>query len=216
MSLTSIMTATVVGLALLAAPASAFGTGPGPSAPSSPGMGFGFSIPRDSGDALSRQGGVPDVPALPKIHRDVATLPPAIAAMRQTIIDAARSGDYARMRDVIGLSDPPPVFSADGGDPVEALRSGAGDEEGLEVLAILLDILDAGWVVRDEGTAQARYIWPYFAEFPPDALRADQLVEAYRVLTAGDMAQMRAIGSYEFYRVELAADGRWLLFMSGE
>lgn len=217
MPLTSMLVATVVGLTLLASPAAAFGTGPEPSAPASPGLGFGFSVPGDSADVLSRQGESTDVPALPEIHRDLATLPPAVAAMRQKIINAARSGDYARMRAVIDLSDPPPVFSSSGeGDPVEALKSGAGDEDGLEVLAILLDILDAGWVVRDEGTVQARYIWPYFAEFPPDALSAEQLVEAYRVLTAGDMAQMRAIGSYEFYRVELAADGRWLLFMSGE
>ena len=30
------------------------------------------------------------------------------------------------------------------------------------------------------------------------------------VLTAGDFEEMRAVGSYEFYRLEIAADGRWL------
>ena len=216
-SLTSILVAVVFGLSLPVSPAVAFGTGTGPTAPPPPSMGFGFSIPGSSDSILSRPDSPADRGGLPQVHRDLSTLPPPVAAMRQKIIDAARSADYLRLQAVIGLSDPPPVFSSrEEGDPVEVLRSGSGDEEGLEILAILLDVLDAGWVVRDEGSAQARYIWPYFAEFPPDALGPEQLVEAYRVLTAGDMAQMRAIGNYEFYRVELAADGRWLLFMSGE
>ena len=49
-----------------------------------------------------------------------------------------------------------------------------------------------------------------------DALDRRQLIEAYRVLTAGDFDEMRAVGSYEFYRLEIAADGRWLMFMAGE
>ena len=59
-------------------------------------------------------------------------------------------------------------------------------------------------------------IGPYFAELPPDALDRRQLIEAYRVLTAGDFDQMRAVGSYEFYRLEITADGRWLMFIAGE
>ena len=195
-------------------PAAAFGV-QAPSGTVTPPLsnGFGFHVP---GPTLQAPAETQDT-ALPVIRRDLASLPPAVAAMREKIIAAAKSGDYEQMRRVIGLSDPAPALSSTGeGDPIEAMRSAAGDPDGLEILAILLDILDAGWVVKDEGKPQARYIWPWFAEYPPDALTPPQLVEAYRILTAGDFEQMRADGSYEFYRVEIAADGRWLLFMSGE
>lgn len=187
----------------------------------STGGGFGFSIP---GGALGAQpetgadaAGQESETGTPEVHYDLSTLPPAVAAMREKIIAAARSGDEAQMRAVIDLSSPSPVFSSTGeGDPIDILKAASGDTAGLEVLAILLDVLDAGWVVKGEGTPQVRYIWPYFAELPPSSLDRRQLVEVYRVLTAGDFEEMRSVGSYEFYRLEIAADGRWLMFMAGE
>lgn len=211
-----------VGLSFCIAPASAFGLQSSPEPNRSPNSGFGFTIPGDDSNALPGTGSTPspsegETSPLPEVHYDLSTLPPTVAAMREKIIAAARSGDEAQIRAVIGLSSPAPVFSSTGeGDPIDILKTESGDAAGLEVLAILLDVLDAGWVVKGEGTPQVRYVWPYFAEFPPNALNRRQLIEVYRVLTAGDFEQMRAVGSYEFYRLEIAADGRWLMFMAGE
>ena len=211
-------------LSLCAAPvASAFGLQSPPENGRSPSNGYGFTIPGGDGSSVGPGAGFanpPDEPSassLPEVHYDLSTLPPPVAAMREKIIAAARSGDEAQMRAVIGLSSPAPVFSSTGdGDPIDIMKTASGDSGGLEVQAILLDVLDAGWVVKGEGTPQARYIWPYFAEFPPSELNRRQLVEVYRVLTAGDFEQMRSVGSYEFYRLEIGADGRWLMFMAGE
>lgn len=216
--------AVAVGFLFSAPPvAQAFGVQSSPETERAPGGGFGFSIPGGDGLGVEPDSDFSNPPddeptgPLPEVHYDLSTLPPAVAAMRDKIIGAARSGDETQIRAVIGLSTPPPVFSSTGeGDPIEILKAASGDTAGLEVLAILLDVLDAGWVVKDEGTPQARYIWPYFAELPPQNLDRRQLVEAYRVLTAGDFEEMRAVGSYEFYRLEIASDGRWLLFMAGE
>ena len=209
--------AIAAGLFLHAVPmASAFGFQSSPETDrTTDGNGFGFSIP--GGNELNTlPSGEESARAAPQVHYDLSTLPPAVAAMRERIIAAARSGDEAQMRAVIGLSSPPPVFSPTGeGDPIDILKAASGDTAGLEVLAILLDVLDAGWVVKGEGT-QARYVWPYFAELPPSNLDRRQLVEVYRVLTAGDFEEMRAVGSYEFYRLEIGSDGRWLMFMAGE
>lgn len=211
-------------LSLCAIPvAFAFGLQSPPETSRSPSSGFGFTIPGGDGSSIEPSAGVANpsdenaVSSLPEVHYDLSTLPPPVAAMREKIIAAARSGDEAQMRAVIGLSNPAPVFSSTGeGDPIDILKTASGDSAGLEVLAILLDVLDAGWVVKGEGTPQVRYVWPYFAEFPPNALDRRQLVEVYRVLTAGDFEQMRSVGSYEFYRLEIGADGRWLMFMAGE
>lgn len=203
--------------------ASAFGLD-SPSEPSrSPGNGYGFTIPNEDRQSAGSATDIATPPegeaasTLPEVHYDLSTLPPPVAAMRDRIIAAARSGDDAQMRQVIGLYSPAPVLSSTGeGDPIDILKAASGDSAGLEVRAILLDVLDAGWVVKGEGTPQARYVWPYFAELPPNALTRRQLVEVYRVLTAGDFEEMRAVGSYEFYRLEIGSDGRWLMFMAGE
>lgn len=213
----------------LVADALAFGTTPGlaDKAPQShaPGglaipdsvLGGDRSLPDDDDEGASPDDSPAVTGPLPTVHYDFSELPPPVAAMRARIIEAARSGDIEALRPVIALSSPPPLFSALGdSDPIDVLKAGSGDDAGREVLAILLDVLDAGYVIRNEGTPQARYVWPYFAEFPPSALTPRQLVELYRVLTAGDFDEMRSAGSYEFYRLELAADGRWLLFMVGE
>lgn len=210
--------AIVVSVSLCAMPmALAFGAQSTPETGRSPSGGFGFTIPGGAGSGVPHPLEEEDTSPLPEVHYDLSSLPPAVAAMREKIIAAARSGNEAQMRAVIGLSNPAPVFSSTGeGDPIDILKTASGDTAGLEVLAILLDVLDAGWVVKGEGTPQVRYVWPYFAEFPPNALDRRQLIEVYRVLTAGDFEEMRAVGSYEFYRLEIAADGRWLMFMAGE
>lgn len=218
--------------ACMVAPSSvlAFGTEPGIAGQKPLGHAPGLTIPDDAlapsrdlpGDetdtARPTDDGAPSVTGpLPTVHYDLGELPPPVAAMRLKIIEAAKSGDVEALRPVIELSKPAPLFSSLGeGDPIELLKAASGDDAGREIMAILLDVLDAGYVIRNEGTPQARYVWPYFAEFPPDTLTPRQLVELYRVMTAGDFDEMRGAGSYEFYRLELGADGRWLLFMSGD
>jgi hypothetical protein len=219
----SAIAASAAALTGVATGAAAFGTVPGlgESRPASPPPAF--NLPDDdlaTPDAPAEV--VPDAatpdPASPlAIHYDNAGLPPPVAAMRQAIIAAARTGDVEALRPVIGRSTPPPLFSSLGeGDPIDILKAASGDEGGREILAILVDVLESGYAVRGEGTAQARYVWPYFAELSPDSLTPPQLVDLYRVMTSGDFDAMRGSGSYEFYRVELTADGRWLMFMNGE
>lgn len=154
---------------------------------------------------------------VPEVRYGVDALPPPVRATREAVIAAARTGDPEQLRALIERATPPTrVSSLDGGDPVEVLRAESGDEEGREVLAILLDVLDAGWVRVDAGTADERYVWPYFARYPLEALTPPQMVELFRILTAGDFEGMRAAGAYGFFRVEIAADGRWAAFLAGE
>ncbi len=59
------------------------------------------------------------------------------------------------------------------GDPLAHLKSLAGDEEGQEILAILVDVLESGYVHLDAGTADELYVWPYFFAYPLDKLDAE-------------------------------------------
>lgn len=155
---------------------------------------------------------------VPEVRYGEEDLPEPVRQTRRRLVEAARSGELTRMGDLIRAMPQPPALTTlqDGSDPVDILAAQSGDEEGREILAILLDILDAGWVRVGEGTSAERYVWPYFARTPVEQLSAPQMVELYRILTAVDFEEMRSAGAYVFYRVEIAPDGRWLVFQAGE
>lgn len=164
--------------------------------------------------------GIPDHGAdvsPPPVTYGEAALPEPVRRTRSEIVAAARSGDPEALRPLIERTDPPPMFaSMPDTDPVDVLRAQSGDEAGREILAIMLDVLDAGWVRLDEGTERERFVWPYFVAYDPESLDSRQQVELLRILTAGDFDEMRAAGAYVFYRLEITPDGRWQAFVAGE
>ena len=137
--------------------------------------------------------------------------------LREQILAAARSGDVEKLRPVLESNEMPPTLSLSQiDDPIEFLKQSSGDPNGRELLAILTEILEAGWVHVDVGTPQEMYIWPYFARFPLNKLTPPQEVELYRILTAADVEEMRDFGAYIFYRVGIAPDGTWHYFVAGD
>jgi hypothetical protein len=159
---------------------------------------------------------VPDEP-LPTVEYDVAKLPVPVARLRQQIIEAAATGDLEKLRPIIeGNGDPPQLSFDKIGDPIAFLKSSSGDEGGREILAILTEVLEAGYVHVDVGTPNEMYVWPYFAYYPVDKLTPPQLVELFKLVYAGDYEDMKAYGTYIYYRAGIAPDGTWKFFIAGE
>ena len=182
-------------------------------------MPTGPAVEDDEGfDPSTGPTGAADRPATPPpVFRGETDLPETVRRTRNSIIEAAHSGDPEALRPIVEAADPPPVFASfPDMDPIDILRTLSGDEAGREILAIMLDVLDAGWVRLDVGTPRERYVWPYFAALDPESLDARQQVDLFRLLTAGDFDEMRAAGTYIFYRLEIAPDGRWIAFVAGE
>ncbi len=173
-----------------------------------------------SNDAAQREAATPEASVdqpLPKILRSESDLPEPVRAMRQKLIDAAKSGDIERLRPLMKAQPKPPAVAfGDPGDPIEYLKQLAADAEGREILAILLEVLQSGYVHVGEGTDDDHYVWPYFAEYPLNALTPEQLVELFTLLTAADYEDMKSYGAYTFFRVGIAKDGRWLFFLAGD
>lgn len=158
-----------------------------------------------------------DTADLPEIHYDEEGLPEPVRRMRQAILDAARSGDPEALRPVLESNEVMPTLSfGDFDDPIAYLKQTSGDDAGQEILAILTEVMEAGWVHVDVGTPQEKYIWPYFASYPLDKLTAPQMVELYRIVTAADVQEMRTYGAYIFYRVGIGPDGTWHFFVAGD
>lgn len=154
---------------------------------------------------------------LPEILRDASALPAPVREMRERILAAARTGRLDTVAAVMRASKSMPVFSFGGnGDPAELWRSLYPDSEGVEILGILIDILEAPFVHADRGTPEEMFVWPYFYAMPLDGLTPEQLVELFQLVTGADWREMQEFGGYIFYRVGISPDGTWHFFVAGD
>ncbi|MEO9528296.1 hypothetical protein [Roseibium sp.] len=154
---------------------------------------------------------------LPQVLYSTAMLPKAVARMHAQLREAAVNGDLNRLRMVLESNEMPPTLSfGEIGDPIDFIRQSSGDGEGYEILAILADVLDAGFLHVDVGTPQEMFIWPYFARYPLQGLTPDQKVEMFRIITAGDFAEMQDFGAWTFYRLGIGPDGTLHYFVAGD
>jgi hypothetical protein len=148
---------------------------------------------------------------------DLKALPAPVARTRARIIEAARTGDLDKLVTVMQTNETLPIFSfANERDPVNYWRTNYPESGGLEVLSILLEILDTGFVHVDAGTPQDMYVWPYFAYVPLKDLTPPQKVELFKIVTGSDYRAMENFGAYIFYRLGIAPDGTWHFFVSGQ
>jgi len=155
---------------------------------------------------------------IPEISYDLDALPFPTRRMHQLILEATRSGNIENLRAYIGTGDSMTMLTLGDfeGDPIEFLKNETGDENGHEILAILEEILEAGYVHLDKGTERELYVWPYFFAYPLDKLSDRQMVELYRIVTFGDFQDMKDFGGYIFYRVGITPSGRWSFFVAGD
>jgi len=159
----------------------------------------------------------PNAP-IPEIQYDLGALPEPVRRMHGLILEAAKTGDLEHLRPLIGTGDDQTQFALGGmdGDPIAFLKELSGDEAGHEILAILEEVLDAGYVHLGAGTPEDLYVWPYFFAVPLDKLTPPQRVELFKIVTAGDYEDMKSYGAYIFYRVGITPDGRWQFFVAGD
>jgi hypothetical protein len=159
----------------------------------------------------------PDAP-VPEILYDLTKLPEPVQRMHRLILEATKSGEIDRLKPLLGMGDDATMLSLGGidGDPIEFLKQQSGDGEGHEILAILEEVLEAGFVHIDIGKPEELYVWPYFFAVPLEKLTSPQFVELFRIVTAGDYEEMKNYGAYVFYRVGITPDGRWTFFVAGD
>jgi len=176
------------------------------------------TVPASPDEANEPDGASDPNAPLPEIMYDFERLPPEVKRMRELILEACTSGDPEKLRPLLGLGDDMTQLSLGDidGDPITFIKQLSGDPEGLEILAIMEEVLNAGYVHLDVGTAEELYVWPYFFAVPLDRLTAPQKVELFKIITAGDYEEMKNFGSYIFYRVGITPQGKWAFFVAGE
>jgi hypothetical protein len=155
---------------------------------------------------------------LPEIIYNLDRLPEPVRRMHDRLVEAAKSGDIEKLRPLIGLGEDVTQLSLGGveGDPIAFLKGLSGDPDGQEILAIMEEVLSAGFVHLEPGTPNELYVWPYFFGIPLDKLDPRQRVELFKIVTAGDYEDMKTFGTYIFYRVGITPEGRWAFFVAGD
>lgn len=155
--------------------------------------------------------------AAPEIITDLTRLPAPAARMHGRILEAARSGELSKVLAVMRGNETMPVFSL-GSDPnpITYWKTSYPDSDGLEILAIMIGILETGFVHVEKGTPQEAFIWPYFARVPFKDLTPARKVQLFKIVTGSDFKEMQEFGAYTFYRLGIAPDGTWLYFVAGD
>jgi hypothetical protein len=175
------------------------------------------NAPPDTGTPSDDTAPPPAPMEIPVVEYDFSKLPPPVQRLREQIIAAATTGDPEKLRPIIEAQDEPPDFGpSETGDPIGYLKLQSGDADGREILAILIEVLDAGYVHVDAGTPDEVYLWPYFARYPIDKLSPPQLVELFKLVYAGDYEDMLSNGLYDYFRAGISPDGTWKFFNAGD
>ena len=147
------------------------------------------------------------------VNYGAAKLPAPVTEMREAMLAAVRSGKIEELRHAYELNElKPELGPAPVSDPVAHWKKISGDGEGLEVLAALAEILDAGYVTVPLGRDVENnriYVWPYFAEVPLAKLSAAQQVELLRLVPPAAAKEMLQSGKYTHWRLAIGADGTW-------
>jgi hypothetical protein len=159
----------------------------------------------------------PNAP-VPAVEYDLTKLPTPVRELHEKLVAAAKAGLIEAVRPLLKTGEEPTQLSLAGvdNDPITFLKSLSGDEGGQEILAILLEVLEAGYVHLSPGTPEELYVWPYFFAVPLDKLTDMQRVELFKLVTSGDYEDMKSFGAYIFYRVGISPDGKWQFFLAGE
>jgi hypothetical protein len=193
-----------------------------------PGSSIGDDRPVPDGPATSPDapgGGAPqgttpfaeDDAPLP-VSYDDAGLPRPVRDLRERLMEIARSGDVERLRPYLETGAEPTALSPMPieGDPIDQLKAASGDGDGVELMAILLEVLESGHVRMDPGEDSEIFVWPYFTQVSLEALDKRQLVELFELVTAGDYQRMLENGAYDFYRVGISPAGRLEFFLMAD
>ena len=153
----------------------------------------------------------------PEISSDLSVLPEPVRAKREALIEAARSGDIEALKSIIDAQEAAPRVSfGDPDDPIAYLKGASEDDEGRQILGLLVDLLDQPFAWYPDSGGQANYIWPYLSELDPTSLTPEQAVDAYRLLNTEQLQELKDIGAWYYWRLYITEDGEWTAFVAGD
>lgn len=147
-------------------------------------------------------------------------LPRNVEDMRSAILAAARSGEIEELTVPFEWNELPPMLGKGRiEDPIAHLKSQSRDGDGLEILAVLVDLLSlppSKLHLGRDAENSAVFVWPYLAEQPIKDLTPAQKVELFSIMPPETAAAVMNSGKWTWWRLTIGADGTWHSFMKHE
>ncbi len=152
------------------------------------------------------------------VSNDLAALPEAVRKTREALIAAALTGDIEALRPIVKAQQNPPTVSYGGpDDAVDYLKTYSADGQGIESLAIMLELLNAPYAVFDSASDNPSYVWPYLAVVEDlSALTPTEKLDAYRILTHEQFTELVELEAWYYWRLYIGKDGEWQAFVAGD
>jgi hypothetical protein len=153
----------------------------------------------------------------PEILYDIEELPEPVRTTRDAILKAARSGDIENLRMVLERNELMPLVARTRPkDPIAFWKAQSPDGRGLPVMADMIEIMEAGYVRLNAGSADERYVWPFFAVVPLDELSPAETVQLYQLVGPKKAKAMLDDKAYRSYRSAIGPDGTWHYFTADD
>jgi len=147
-------------------------------------------------------------------------LPPPVAEIREAILAAVSSGRIEELRHALDWNElKPEIADHPVNDAIAYWRQISADGEGREILAVLGAILNQPHAVLPVGRDLENnhlYVWPRFAETPPDKLTTDDKAAMQQLIPSPVLDEMQRSKRYLFWRVAIGADGTWHSFIKAK
>lgn len=153
-----------------------------------------------------------------KIRRDFSQLPETVRRARDELLAAAKSGDVEALRPIIKRQTNMPVLSFGAVlDPILFLRDSSNDGEGRELMAIMIELLEAPYAITPAENGEPEiYVWPAYASNDLVNLSPKELIDVYKIVSHQDLEEMQLYGGWYFFRVGIDANGEWRYFVAGD
>ncbi len=138
-----------------------------------------------------------------EIHRDLTLLPETVKRMRDELLAAAKSGNVEALRPIVKRQTNMPVLSFGAVlDPILFLRDSSNDGEGRELMAIMIELLEAPYAVSPAENGEPEiYVWPAYASNDLENLSPQELIDVYKIVSHQDLEEMQLYGGWYFFRV---------------
>jgi hypothetical protein len=150
------------------------------------------------------------------VSDDLNQLPEAVRGKLLQVHAIANSGDIAQLTPILD-ADQTNVSFGGPEDTTAYLKEQSADKEGLEILAILADLLEAPYAAMDGGDGRPVFVWPYLAAYESlSEMTQGERVDAYQIMGYAAFEEMKGLDAWYFWRVYIGEDGQLQAFVAGD
>ncbi len=152
------------------------------------------------------------------VSDDLSALPAPAMETYQSLLNAARAGDFERLEQVRAKKGKDMQIGFGAAETItDFLVANSLSGDGVDAMAGLIEILEAPYAQIDAGDGTVFYMWPFLAGLDDlGGLSLAQRLEAYQLVDADALDDFAEYGGWLATRTIIEADGGWTAIVAGD